>query len=83
MSTALHPVGLLGVLSSTPAGPSVARIESMPVCTASLPNLVRNAGLAGPACALAATPPSSLPTPAIIALPRRILQGDCSEAMIL
>jgi hypothetical protein len=44
MSTALRPVGLLGVLSSTPAGPSVARLVSMPVCAASLRNLVRKAG---------------------------------------
>ena len=44
MSTALRSVGLLDVLSSTPAEPSVARLVSMPVCTASLRNLVRNAG---------------------------------------
>jgi hypothetical protein len=35
MSTALRSVGLLDVLSSTPAGPSVARLVSMPVCAAS------------------------------------------------
>jgi len=44
MSTALRSVGLLDVLSSTPAGSSVARLVSMPVCAASLRNLVRNAG---------------------------------------
>ena len=44
MSTALRSVGLLDVLSSTPAEPSVARLVSMPVCTASLRNLVRKAG---------------------------------------
>ena len=44
MSTALRSVGLLDVLSSTPAGPSVSRLVSMPVCAASLRNLVRNAG---------------------------------------
>ncbi|MGA2264141.1 MAG: hypothetical protein ABSH28_22245, partial [Acidobacteriota bacterium] len=44
MSTALRSVGLLDVLSSTPAEPSVARLVSMPVCAASLRNLVRNAG---------------------------------------
>jgi hypothetical protein len=44
MSTALRSVGLLDVLSSTPAGPSVARLVSTPVCTASLRILVRNAG---------------------------------------
>ena len=43
MST-LHSVGLLDVLSSTPAEPSVARLVSMPVCAASLQNPVRNAG---------------------------------------
>ena len=36
MSTALRSVGLLDVLSSTSAGPSVARLVSMPVCAASL-----------------------------------------------
>ena len=44
MSTALRSVGLLDVLSSTPAGPSVARLVSTPVCAASLRNPVRNAG---------------------------------------
>ena len=44
MSTALRSLGLLDVLSSTPAGPSVARLVSMPVCAASLRNPVRNAG---------------------------------------
>jgi len=51
MSIALRSVGLLDVLSSTSAGPSVAlaekrqmRLVSTPVCAASLRNLVRNAG---------------------------------------
>ena len=44
MSTALRSVGLLDVLSSTPAEPAVARRVSMPVCAASLRNPVRNAG---------------------------------------
>ena len=44
VSTALHSLGLLDALSSTPAGPSVARLVSMPVCAASLRKLVRNAG---------------------------------------
>jgi len=44
MSTALRSLGLLDVLSSTPAGPSVARLVSMPVCASSLRNLVRSAG---------------------------------------
>ncbi len=44
MSTALRSVGLLDVLSSTSAGPSVARLVSTPVCAASLRNLVRIAG---------------------------------------
>jgi hypothetical protein len=44
MFTALRSVGLLDILSSMPAGPSVARLVSMPVCAASLRNLVRNAG---------------------------------------
>ena len=44
MSTALRSVVLLDVLSSMPAEPSVARLVSMPVCDASLRNLVRNAG---------------------------------------
>jgi hypothetical protein len=43
MSTALRSVGLLGVLSSTPAEPSVARLVSTRVCAASLQNLVRKA----------------------------------------
>jgi hypothetical protein len=38
MSTALRSLGLLDVLSSTPAGPSIARLVSMPVCAASLQN---------------------------------------------
>ena len=44
MSTALRSLGLLDVLSSTNAGPSVARLVSTPVCAASLRNPVRNAG---------------------------------------
>ena len=44
MPTALRSFGLLDILSSMPAGPSVARLVSMPVCAASLRNLVRNAG---------------------------------------
>jgi len=51
MSTALRSVGLLDVLSSTSAEPSVAlaemrqmRLVSTPVRAASLRNLVRNAG---------------------------------------
>ncbi len=44
MSTALRSVGLLDVLSSTSAGPLVARLVSTPVCAASLRNLVRKAG---------------------------------------
>jgi hypothetical protein len=44
MSAALRSVGLLGVLSSTPAGPSVARLASMPVCAASLRTFMNNAG---------------------------------------
>jgi hypothetical protein len=44
MSTALRSVGLLDILSSMAAGPSGARLVSMPVCAASLRNLVRNAG---------------------------------------
>jgi len=51
LSIALRSVGLLDVLSSTSAGSSVAlaemrqmRLVSTPVCTASLRNLVRNAG---------------------------------------
>jgi len=41
MSTALRSVGLLDILSSMPAGPSFARLVSMPVCAASLRNLLR------------------------------------------
>jgi len=41
---AMRSVGLLDLLSSAPAGPSVARPISMPVCAASLRNLVRKAG---------------------------------------
>jgi|WetSurMetagenome_2_1015567.scaffolds.fasta_scaffold429958_3 hypothetical protein len=44
MSTPLRSVGLLEVLSSTSAGPSVARPVSTLVCAASLQNSVRNAG---------------------------------------
>ncbi len=44
MSIALRSVGLLDVLSSTTAGPSVARLLSTPVCASSLQNPVRNAG---------------------------------------
>ena len=44
MSAALRSVGLPDVLSSTPADPPAARLVSMPVCAASLRNLVRNAG---------------------------------------
>ncbi len=44
MSIALHSRGLLDVLSTTPDEPSVARLVSMPVCAASLRNLVRKAG---------------------------------------
>jgi len=44
MSAALRSVGLLDVLSSTSAGPSVARLVSTPVCAASLRNPVRNSG---------------------------------------
>jgi hypothetical protein len=44
MSTALRSVGLLDILSSIPAGPFFARLVSMPVCAASLRNLMRNAG---------------------------------------
>ena len=45
MSTALRSVGFLDVLSSTTAESSVARLGSMPVCAASLRNLVRKAGV--------------------------------------
>ena len=41
MSTALRSLGLLDVPSSTPAGPSVARLVSTPVCAASLRNPLR------------------------------------------
>jgi len=41
MSTALRSVGLLDVLSSTPAAPSVARLVCTPVCVTSLQNLGR------------------------------------------
>jgi hypothetical protein len=51
MSAALRSVGLLDVLSSTPAAPSVAlagkrqmRLASMPVCAASLRTFMNNAG---------------------------------------
>ena len=51
MSTALRSLGLLDVLSSTPAEPEGAlaemrqmRLVSMPVCASSLRNLVRKAG---------------------------------------
>ncbi len=44
MSAALRSVGLLDVLSSTPAGPSVVRLVSMPVCAASLQTFMNNAG---------------------------------------
>jgi len=44
MSIAFRSVGPLDVLSSTPPGPSVARLVSIPICAASLRNLVRNAG---------------------------------------
>ena len=43
MSTALRFLGLLDVLSSTTAAPSVARLVSTALCTASLRNPVRNA----------------------------------------
>jgi hypothetical protein len=44
MFAALRFLGLLDVLSSTLAEPSVARLVSMPVCAASRQNLVRKAG---------------------------------------
>ena len=44
MSTALRSVGLLDVLSSRPAEPSVARLVSMPVCAASRRTFMNNAG---------------------------------------
>jgi len=45
MSIALRSLGLLDLLSSTPAGPLVSRLGSTPVCIASLRNLVKKAGL--------------------------------------
>src|SRR4030043_73603 len=44
MPTALRSVGLLDVVSTTSPGPSVARLVSTPVSTASRRTLVRNAG---------------------------------------
>jgi hypothetical protein len=44
MSTAFRSFGLLDVLSSTPAGLSVARLVSTPVCAASLRTFMNNAG---------------------------------------
>jgi hypothetical protein len=44
MSAALRSVVLLDVLSSTPAGPSVVRLASTPVCAASLRTFMNNAG---------------------------------------
>jgi len=44
MSTVLRSVGLLDVLLNTPAEPAAARLVSMPVCAASLRNLVKSAG---------------------------------------
>jgi len=44
MSAALRSVGLLDLLSSTPAAPSVARLASTPVCTASRRTSMNNAG---------------------------------------
>jgi hypothetical protein len=51
MSTALRSLGLLDILSSMPAGPSVAlaglhqmRLVSMPVCAVSLQTFMNNAG---------------------------------------
>lgn len=44
MSTVLRSVGLLDVVSTTPPGPSVARLVSTPVYAASQRTLVRNAG---------------------------------------
>ena len=48
MSTALRSVGLLVVVSTTPPGPSVARLVSTPISTTSLRTLVRNAGYEPP-----------------------------------
>jgi len=47
MSTALRSVGLLDVLSSTPAESRVARLVSMPVRAAPLRHLVRDARQGG------------------------------------
>ena len=44
MSTALRSLGLLDVLSSMAAAPSVARLVSMPVCAASLRTFMNNGG---------------------------------------
>jgi hypothetical protein len=45
MSTTVHSLVLLDVVSTTPTGPSVAHLASMPVvCAAPLRNLMRNAG---------------------------------------
>jgi hypothetical protein len=44
ISPALRFFGLLDVLSSTPAGPSVGRLASTPVCAASLRTFMNNAG---------------------------------------
>ena len=46
MSTALHSLRSLDILSSMSAGSSVARLVSTALCTASLRNSVRNAGWA-------------------------------------
>src|SRR5512141_3464355 len=48
MSTALRSVGLLDVVSTTPPGPSVARLVSTPISSTSLRTLVRNADLGFP-----------------------------------
>jgi len=44
MSIDLRFIGFLDALSSAPAGPSAAHLVSKPICAASLPTLVRNAG---------------------------------------
>jgi hypothetical protein len=44
MSTALRSFRLLDLLSSTPAGPSVPRLVSLPVCAASLRTFMNNPG---------------------------------------
>jgi hypothetical protein len=44
MSSALRSVGLLDVLSSTPAAPSIARLVFTPVCAASRRTFMHNAG---------------------------------------